>query len=307
MRGTTTGAPARSRETGRCRHLLAAAVIGCLALVLPGAPPAGAQAAPGDTYVALGDSATSGPLIPMPTGLLGCGRSDHNYPHLTAGALGLGLTDVSCGGAATRHMTQPQSVEFDGVNPPQFDALHSDTDLVSLGIGGNDTSWSSVINKCVEVGWYWPFGSPCANYYRSQSGGDPNPPMIDAVGPKVAEVVQGIHQRSPQAEVFVVGYGNYFPTDSTSCWPSVPIARGDQRYLDDLNVRLNSVIKAAAQANGATYVDIYTPGLGHDACRSAGTRWIEPYVPGSAAMPWHPNLRGMENASRQLQAAMVAG
>ena len=138
MRRTRTRASARSKAMSPWRVL--AAVVGCLALTGVVAPPAGAEAAPGDSYVALGDSATSGPLIPTPTGLLGCGRSDHNYPHLTAAALGLELTDVSCGGAAARHMTQAQSVEFDGVNPPQFDALRTDTDLVSVGIGGNDTN-----------------------------------------------------------------------------------------------------------------------------------------------------------------------
>lgn len=305
MRRTRTRASARSTAMSGWR-LLAAVVVGCLALTGVVAPPAGAEAAPGDSYVALGDSATSGPLIPTPTGLLGCGRSDHNYPHLTAAALGLQLTDVSCGGAAARHMTQAQSVEFDGVNPPQFDALRTDTDLVSVGIGGNDTNWISIINKCVEVGWYWPFGSPCANHYRGQAGGDPNPVTIASVGPKVAGVVQGIRQRAPQAEIFVVGYASYFPADGARCWPGVPVARGDQSYLNGLNVQLNEVIKAAAEANGATYVDIYTPSLGHDACRSSSTRWTEPYIPGSAAMPWHPNLRGMESAARQLQAAMTA-
>jgi hypothetical protein len=43
-------------------------------------------------------------------------------------------TDVSCGGARTDDMTAPQPVRL-GPNPPQFDALRPDTDLVTLTIG----------------------------------------------------------------------------------------------------------------------------------------------------------------------------
>ena len=39
---------------------------------------------------------------------------------------------------------------------------------------------------------------------------------------------------------------------------------------------------------------------GRDACAGSGTRWVELYVPGNAAAPLHPNLRGM-----QAMAAMV--
>jgi hypothetical protein len=71
-------------------------------------------------YVALGDSYTAGPVIPVQqTNPTGCLRSDHNYPHLVATSIkGALLTDVSCSGAKTDDMTQPQSVDG-GTNAPQ--------------------------------------------------------------------------------------------------------------------------------------------------------------------------------------------
>src|SRR4051794_36083494 len=82
-------------------------------------------------YVSLGDSYTAGPVIPQQqTNPLGCLRSDHNYPHLVATSLNAALlTDVSCSGATTNDMTQPQNVEG-GTNAPQFDALQPDTAAV---------------------------------------------------------------------------------------------------------------------------------------------------------------------------------
>src|ERR1051326_4231915 len=62
-------------------------------------------------YVALGDSYTAGPFIPVQQDdPVGCLRSDHNYPHLVAAILGFRLRDVSCSGATTQDMTSPQDV-----------------------------------------------------------------------------------------------------------------------------------------------------------------------------------------------------
>ena len=81
--------------TPRVFSVLAAAAL--LATVLPGA--ASASAVP--SYVALGDSYTSGPLIPDQTGNpAGCLRSTHDYPALVAAAPGAAsFSNVSCAGA----------------------------------------------------------------------------------------------------------------------------------------------------------------------------------------------------------------
>src|SRR5690242_3722986 len=94
-------------------------------------------------YVALGDSYAAGPLIPAQNGSpAGCLRSDHNYPHLVAAAdRAASFTDVSCQGATTGNMTQPQGVGL-GTNPPQLNALSAGTTLVTLQIGGNDIGFS---------------------------------------------------------------------------------------------------------------------------------------------------------------------
>jgi hypothetical protein len=69
----------------------------------------------------------------------GCFRSDHNYPHLAAASLHVpSFVDASCSGATTGDMTSPQHVKPEPDNPPQLDRLDGQTQLVIIGIGGND-------------------------------------------------------------------------------------------------------------------------------------------------------------------------
>jgi GDSL-like Lipase/Acylhydrolase family len=257
---------------------------------------AGASAA---TYTALGDSYASGPLIPNQSlSPLGCLRSDHNYAHLTAAAKGLTLTDVSCSGATTNDMTETQNVE-PGPNPPQFNGLSASTNVVSVTIGGNDIGFTEIIENCIT---YNPFSTPCKNQYDS-GGHDQLAERIENAAPKVAAVLQGIHAHSPSARVFVVNYPQILPTGS-GCWPTIPLGFGDVPYLRATEERLNSMLATEAAANNATIVNWYAASAGHDACKSSGTRWVEPLIPGELAFPVHPNKAGMAGGAAALEAAI---
>jgi hypothetical protein len=61
-----------------------------------------------------------------------------------------------------------------------------------------------------------------------------------------------------------------------------------------------------AAAHSATFVDTYTPSIGHDACKPEGVRWIEPVVPGTDAITVHPNAAGEAADAKDVQAAMAA-
>jgi GDSL-like Lipase/Acylhydrolase family len=257
---------------------------------------AGASAA---TYTALGDSYASGPLIPNQSlSPLGCLRSDHNYAHLAAAAKGLTLTDVSCSGATTNDMTEAQNVE-PGPNPPQFNALSASTNVVSVTIGGNDIGFSEIIENCIT---YNPFSTPCKNQY-DPGGHDLLAERIAGAAPKVAAVLQGIHAHAPNARVFLVNYPDILPTGS-GCWPTVPLAFGDVPFLHATEEHLNTMLAAQAAANNATVVDWYSASVGHDSCKSSGTRWVEPVIPGELAYPVHPNKVGMAGGAVALEAAI---
>jgi len=251
-----------------------------------------AGAARAANYVALGDSYAAGPLIPNQIAPLGCLKSDHNYAHLAAPTIGLPLKDATCSGATTDDMTESQSTSLGSV-PPQFESLSGETTRVSLTIGGNDIGFSEIIESCVTLN---PFSTPCKDKYDS-GGHDQIAERIAATAPKVAAVLQGIHARSPSARVLVVNYAAILPETGYGCWPQMPLGFGDVPYLRAKEKELNSMLATQAAANGATLVNWYNAGIGHDACKSSSTRWVEPLIPTNPAAPVHPNERGMQGVA----------
>jgi hypothetical protein len=266
-----------------------------LAVVLLAAFVALTSAAQAANYVALGDSYAAGPLIPNQISPLGCLKSDHNYAHLAAPSIGITLRDPSCSGAKTNDMTESQSVEF-GENPPQFNSLDGETTIVSLTIGGNDIGFSEVAQSCITLN---PFSHPCIDKYNS-GGKDVLKERIEATAPKVAAVLEGIHARSPVAKVLIVNYPAIFPETGFGCWPQMPIGFQDVPYLRATEQRLDAMLATQASAHGATIVNWYNASIGHDACKSSSTRWVEPLVPGELAAPIHPNKAGMQGAANIL-------
>jgi lysophospholipase L1-like esterase len=267
----------------RCSRVVAvlAAIVATLTIGVAGAGAA--------DWAGLGDSYAAGPLIPnQQLDPLGCLRSDHNFAHLAAVQLGQSLADASCSGATTDDMTQSQDVTPGPANPPQFDALTATTRIVTLQIGGNDIGFTSILENCASAS---PFGHPCRDKYVV-NGDDTLADRIAATAPKIAAVLQGIHTRSPQARVFVVNYAAILPETGSGCWPTVPIAWADVPYLRSVEKALNAMLAQQAQANGARIVDDYTASIGHDACKSTSTKWVEPLIPTNPAAPFHPNARG---------------
>ena len=260
-----------------------------------------AQAADRDHYVALGDSFTAAPFVPMQYGTpIGCGRSDHNYPSVVKAAIGATVfRDESCSSATTQHMTEPQSV-FGGNHIPQFDALSADATLVTVGIGGNDVGLVGAATDCLGLGLLAPTGTACRANFAKPDGGDRLVDKIAAAAPKIAATLQGIRQRSPQARVLIVGYPAAAPTDGRSCYPLVPLSSDDLAYLDEMLRRTNTMLAEQAAANGAEFVDTYADSIGHDVCTLPPRRWFEGVIPTMPAYPVHPNALGEASMARSV-------
>lgn len=244
-------------------------------------------------YVALGDSYTSAPFVPLADLLsLGCARSYSNYPKMLAAALRVQrFTDVSCGGADTTNMTQPQRTAL-GTAAPQFDALTPDTDLVTLGIGGNDFGvFGDIIGTCPGLRASDPTGAPCKEHF-TVNGVDTLREKIKQTQTRIAIVVQGIRARSPEAEILLIGYPKIAPEHGT-CPAILPFADGDYAYLYSIEEALNAAVASAAAAGGATYVDTFTPSTGHDACAPDGQAWIQGKdINLLRALNYHPRYEG---------------
>ena len=253
-------------------------------------------------YVALGDSYTSGPLIPDQA-VSGCLRSSHDYPALAAAAIHpASFTDVSCDGATTASMTHAQTILGHTI-APQFAALSPDDTLVTVQVGGNDIGFASIVATCAILSLTGPSGSPCAKHYTSGRTSRLGRATAQAA-PKVAAVLQGIHRRAPHARVLLVGYPDILPASGDGCWPQAPVASGDIAYLRGVEIGLNRMLATEAGRHQATYVNTYADSIGHDACEGPGIRWIEGLIPTSVALSFHPNEAGERAMARQVLDAL---
>ena len=82
------------------------------------------------------------------------------------------------------------------------------------------------------------------------------------------------------------------------------VGKDDAIYLRGIQEALNAMIAEQAVANGAEYVDVYSPSAGKTACDLPVVRWVEPFVPVNAAAPIHPNLTGMLGMAAVLESAV---
>jgi lysophospholipase L1-like esterase len=275
------------------RRLLAslATVIAAVSLVTTSSV---AQADDPPSYVALGDSysAASG-VLPIAAGSpLLCLRSGRNYPHVIAAQTGAALTDVTCGAAETKHFA---SAQYPGV-APQLNTLRADTDLVTMTIGGNDSSvFIGAILACGSAGILTlGHGSPCKNLYGSRF----EDTIRGTTYPALVAALRAVRAKAPSADVAILGYPLIMPATG-GCFTKMPIATGDVPYLRSLQNTLNDAVRRAADATGATYVDMNGISEGHDACQPLGVRWIEPVLQTTNPVVVHPNALGEANMAAQ--------
>lgn len=235
---------------------------------------------PPDTqYVALGDSFAAGPgILPVrPGSPAACRRSQRNFASLFAERTGLVVTDASCSGATTAHLTTAQ-----GQNPPQFDALSAQTDLVSFGtIGGNDIGLVDVAIGCVL--------SDC----------DTSPTRLD---PKFAQLAAELpadlaeaKSRAPNARILVIGYGTYLPPSGCN-GAILGVSDAEAAYVQSQIDRLSDLLASAAQAAGATFIDMrqIPHVLEHTACAQPQQQWIRAINTYDDGAQLHPSYCGMD-------------
>jgi lysophospholipase L1-like esterase len=268
------------------------------------ATPAGAAPAEDasvlDSYVALGDSLSAGPLVPDPTGhRAGCPRSTGGFPSLVAQRGGVpDFTDASCSGATTEDLLAPQ-----GTDPAQLDALTEDTEGVTLTIGGDDIGFAGAVAECAARSSQRPEGAACRDAHTTD-GEDELRRRIDETAPRVAAVLAAVAERAPDARVLVVGYPAFFPGSGPGCLPAVPLGPGDVEYLRETQEALNAMLAEQADAAGVGFVDTHDRFAGHDVCQRPGVRWVEGPTPADPAAPLGPNAQGMVEVAGEVLTAL---
>ena len=244
-------------------------------------------------YVALGDSFSAGPFIgTMRTDPEGCARSRDNYPAFLADWLDVAsYTDVTCSAATTRDLYGTMTLFNGGTTGPQLDAVSADTDLVTLGMGGNDFGIYDSLIRCqdgrIAV-------CPVAGL-RSDAR---------RVAGRIEQAVRRITRAAPDAEVYVVGYPDILPTEGTCGAVGVPAdVLGP---VAEVAEALNASLRRGARAAGASYVDMEAVSEGHDVC-AKGRAWINgPRFRAGIAAPFHPKINGMRAVATEVY-SMITG
>lgn len=245
-------------------------------------------------YVALGDSYTSAPYVPVTAPAGGCLRSNHNYPHLLAAKLRItDFDDVSCAGAQTSSLTGFQTTGQSRV-PPQLNALDKDTDLVTVGIGGNDLGISAVLFSCLGA----PSSCQLASHTKEVTA------ALDELRPTLVGVLKQVHQRSPHARVLLVGYPKIAP-DARGCAELPGVSAADLAAVKTISRAFGKVLRNAARTGNATYIDVYAASVGHDICSH------EPWVNGvhqdtGAAAALHPFAAEQAAVAKLIEQELLA-
>ena len=242
----------------------------------------------GAKYVALGSSFAAGPGVATQLGT--CGRSDSNYSHLVAAALGLALLDVSCNGATTANILDtPQNGA-----PPQIDAVSSDTMLVTVTIGGNDIQYTSSTFACA--------GKTAAEHCTANLDQAAISAAVDQLPTELGAMLDAVKAKAPRAKIVLVTYPRVFPADAIDC-RELELSSNDTVYLAALGQRLEEAFVSATSSRPSLIADSYVLAEGHGPC-STGERWVNGANVASSGIRFHPTAQGHTEMARLVLAAL---
>lgn len=276
--------------------------------------------APLTRYVALGDSYQSGegaydylPLTDTPENQ--CHRSANAYPRrlVDNGTVALDLDFGACSGATTGDLP----VTYAAKRPPftdgtsQLDRLDSSTKLVTLGIGGNDLGFPSVMRRCI-LETYRDFFDWAGESSCEKELGDDLQAKFDALasGNVLGETYQEVRRRAPFARVVILGYPRFFVEGGAGSAGSdnhcAVVRLADQRWINYNIRKLNTLIGNQAARLGMQYGDIYTTPEGHEQCGPSEQLFLNGLIGFGDSESYHPNAFGHELIAARLAASLAA-
>ncbi|HZG03878.1 MAG TPA: SGNH/GDSL hydrolase family protein [Streptomyces sp.] len=247
---------------------LAATLTALAGLALGGAGVAAAQEAAATSYVALGDSYSSGVGAGNYDSASGsCKRSSNAYPVLWKNRNAPGsFSFTACSGAKTT----------DVINN-QLGPLNAGTTLVSITIGGNDAGFADAMTTCVLQG-----ESACVARINEARTYIANtlPARLDAV-------YSAIRAKAPNARVVVLNYPRFYKLNG-SC--VVGLSETSRAAINAAADHLSDVIAKRVADHGFTFGDVRGPFTGHEIC--SGDAWLHSVDWLNITNSYHPKAAG---------------
>jgi lysophospholipase L1-like esterase len=213
-------------------------------------------------YAALGDSYAAGqgarPYLEQ-----SCYTSSKSYAKLLDADANLQLVAFpACTGASTTEVTNQQ-----------VPTIPNGVTRVTVTVGGNDTGFATVMQNCFVI-----VVSSCANDIAAGTAVAESQGFKDSI----AAVITAIRSKAPTARIILTGYPLLFNEPNTK-----------YQWADEVNAatpKLNTAIRAAAESNGAVYVDVVETFRGHGI--GSPSPWINDWSWLYYSVGFHPNATG---------------
>ncbi len=306
--------------------------------------PVSESSAPAVTYVALGDSFSSGEGNPgkPPKEWLdragkatavdnGCHRSPIAYPvkieswlksSATQAALGLpamSLDFLSCSGARTEDLWNSGAhgapYYLTGGENREWQQMQDTRDLanariVTVMVGGDDLNFGDILYNCISLSHSCNASSDDGWIADLQQN-------IATLKPLLVKTYEKVAALAKNAAVYVVGYPDMFPpaTDqqrlgecaSATITPVGLIGAQEAKYLTERQSELTSVVKAAAAAANVYYIDPNAPGnfsFGGHDVCEPTGSWFNKPNVLDTEYSFHPNAAGQKALTEDVKAAI---
>lgn len=241
-------------------------------------------------YVGMGDSRAAIPQNMF--GSMPCNRSKYSNPDLVARILHIQkVRNVSCVQAKIRNLYEPQKMGLLGV-PPQLQAITSNTRLVTLAIGGNDIGWYRQIKTCFTP----VLGQDARCRYNDRLREHINH-SLSVLRPRLVAVLETIHHRAPNAQVFLIGHGGYY--GEKGCKDIAQSSSEDLQWINNAFFRAFNIMMAqSARETNSSFIDISIPAIGHDSCKPKNVAWFTGNVSRNGTPTRHPTPAGSIGEAR---------
>lgn len=266
------------------------------------------EAASWGNYVALGDSYSSGEgagdYTPGTAATDGCRRSVNAYPQRLSDSYDFSgqLGFYAC----SRQRGADMLETLDGAES-QIGRVGPHTSLVTIGIGGNDLGFTSVLRACM-VRVPLMETSACSDQEEDIEA------RINAFDSTFDDIIDEIRERAPDARILVVGYPRLFPADPEGMyytlaphdqeWLNTILKRFDARIQEDVG-ELDAQIVDDRQTGSVEYVRMYTALKGHEI--GAEHPWLNGVLLGDLSGgvevdhgTFHPNARGHKAFTKRI-------
>lgn len=206
---------------------------------------------------------------------------------------------VACSGAKSHNLSSlvpppPGEPATQWNELHQIDAanLDTDTDLVTLTIGGNDSFFKEVLIACAfAIG-------PCQDRVSPQSATGQTwseflPEHIrSTVRDRVVSALQDIRNTAPNATIVLLGYPQLFERVECSVGGGGLISSNEQGFLRLVTVVLNATLASAAREVGVHYVPTFMRFKGHGVCAGSAAFLKGINLQEPKEFWFHPNDRG---------------